>query len=102
MTNGNVAGASASGGKKLVQSAMTNGNVASANDQSGAKQLTVTYKGGQKKITVPSTAPIVAFQPADKSAAKPGAKVFIIAADAGGKLTAEMVAVGKNGVTPPM
>lgn len=97
MTNGNVAGA-----KKRVESTMTNANVESASSQSGAKEITVTYKGGQKKITVPPTAPIVAFKPADQSALKQGAKVFIIAASDKGKLTAAMVAVGKNGVTPPM
>lgn len=102
MTNGNVAGASASGGEKRVASTMTNANVESTNSQSGAKEITVSYKGGQKKITVPPTAPIVVFQPADKSALKQGAKVFIIAATDSGKLTAAMVAVGKNGVTPPM
>lgn len=102
MTNGNVAASSSSGGGKLVQSSMTNGNIESTDSNSRAKEITVSYKGGQQKITVPPTAPIVAFQPADKSAIKQGAKVFIIAADNGGELTAAMVAVGKNGVTPPM
>lgn len=101
MTNGNVAVA-ASGGEKRVQSTMTNANVASASSQSGGKEITVTYQGGQKTIVVPPTVPIVAFQPADKSALKQGAEVFIIASNDNGKLTAAMVAAGKNGVTPPM
>lgn len=102
MTNGSVASSSASGGPGLVQSSMTNGNIESAQSQSGEKQITVTYKGGQKVITVPATVPVVTYRKADKSALKQGAHVFVVAAKVDGKLTAKVIAVGKNGITPPM
>ena len=57
---------------------------------------------GKQTILVPPTAPIVAFQPADRSAVMTGAHVFIKASEDGGKTTADFVAVGKEGLTPPM
>ena len=69
----------------------------------GGKAITVTYgSGGQQEITVPPTAPIVEFEPADKSVVKPGAAVFANATKDGETLTARAVAVGKDGVVPPM
>ncbi len=102
MTNGNVASASNAGAAKDVSSAMTNGNVQSATDQSGAKKLTVTYKGGQKTIVVPPTAPIVTFKPADRSIVTTGAPVFVNAIRDGSTIKAGFVGVGENGVKPPM
>jgi len=109
MTNGTVktsgAGASAGGAPK-VKSSMTNATVASSNAGSGSggeRTLTVTYdKDGSKTIVVPPKAPIVAFDPADKSILTPGAKIFVVAAKDGAKLEGKLVAVGKDGLTPPM
>jgi hypothetical protein len=102
MTNGNVAAVSggATGGK--VSSTMTNGNVAATKSSDGVKRLTVTYKGGQQTILVPPTAPIVKFAPGMKADAVTGARVFIKASETDGKITAGAVAVGVDGVTPPM
>ncbi|MBW4035291.1 MULTISPECIES: hypothetical protein [Acidiphilium] len=102
MTNGNVAAVSggAAGGK--VSSTMTNGNVAATKSSDGVKRLTVTYKGGQQTILVPPTAPIVKFAPGMKADAVTGAHVFIKASESDGKITAGAVAVGVDGVTPPM
>lgn len=107
MTNGTVTEGTSSEGKTLASSSMTNGTIQSADDlsgdsESGGKQITVTYEGDQKQITVPPTAPIVAFRKADESALKQGAQVFLVAATGDGKLTAKVIAVGKNGVNPPM
>lgn len=102
MTNGNVAAASSADGARKVSSTMTNGNVQSASEQSGAKRITVTYKGGKETILVPPTVPVVTLQPADRSAVTQGARVFIVAANDNGHLTANFVAVGKDGVKPPM
>ena len=102
MTNGTVQAEAPMGGPAEVNTAMTNGNVQAASDQGGAKRLTVTYNGGQQTILVPPTAPIVAFQPADRSVAMKGAHVFIHASEAAGQQTADFVAVGKDGLTPPM
>jgi hypothetical protein len=102
MTNGTVEVASSSGPGTKVNTTMTNGDVQSASERSGAKRITVTYNGGKQTILVPPTAPIVAFQPAEHSAVITGAHVFIKASEDGGKATADFVAVGKDGLTPPM
>lgn len=102
MTNGNVEATAAAGGSRQVNSAMTNGNVDTATDKSGVKELTVSYNGGKQTIIVPPTAPIVTFQPADKSAVKQGETVFVSATEDGGKVIARFVAVGTPGVNPPM
>ena len=81
---------------------MTNGDVQSASEHGATKQLTVTYNGGQQTILVPPTAPIVALQPAERPAITPGAHVFIRASADGDKATADLVAVGKDGLVPPM
>lgn len=60
------------------------------------------YNGGKQTILVPPTAPIVAFQPADRSAVMTGAHVFIGASDDDGNPTAAFVAVGNGGLAPPM
>lgn len=100
MTNGTVK--SGSGGSK-VKSSMTNATVEKSESSGGDKTLTVTYDKDQSKtIVVPSKAPIVAFEKADKSILKPGGKIFVVAAEDGGQLTAKLAGVGKDGVTPPM
>ena len=95
----------AGGGGPVVKSSMTNATVASSDAGSGGgeRTLTVTYdKDGSKTIVVPPKAPIVAFEPADKAILTPGAKIFVVAAKDGGKLDGKLVAVGKDGLTPPM
>ena len=86
------------------QSMMTNGNVEQAVTDVNGQTLTLKYKDGEKKVTVPSDAPIVAFAPGDKSDLKPGVKIFIVAAkkQADGSLQAPRIAYGKDGLTPPM
>jgi hypothetical protein len=102
MTNGTIETASPSGPAPKVNSTMTNGDIQSASTQGGTKQITVTYNGGKQTILVPPTAPIVALQPAERPAVTPGAHVFIRASEDGGTATADFVAVGKDGLTPPM
>ena len=54
-------------------------------------------------MVVPSTA-IVTYLPGDKSELKPGAKVFISAANKkeDGTLETAAISVGRDGITPPM
>lgn len=105
MTNGTVkAGlpATASDAPR-VKSAMTNGTVKAAG--SGTERtLTLDYGKGQSiQVLVPPQAPIVTFEAADKAALSAGAKAFVVVArEDDGKLTARRVAVGKDGLTPPM
>jgi transglutaminase/protease-like cytokinesis protein 3 len=101
MTNGTVSHASMNASTN--QNAMTNGNVSSAgNNQRGGKQITVSYNGQKEQVWVPASAPIVKLNQASHSVLKKGAKVFVIAKQNNGQWVAKMVAVGKNGLKPPM
>lgn len=86
------------------KSTMTNAAVAEAVKQVDGQTLTLKYKEGEKKITVPTDAPIVAFAPGDKADLKAGAKIFVVAAtrQPDGTLQAARINVGKDGLTPPM
>ena len=77
MTNANVKAISTRQAAPRVSSTMTNGSVATAAAKGGVRLLTVTYKGGQRSILVPPTAPIVAFVPGPQSIVRPGAPVFV-------------------------
>jgi hypothetical protein len=84
-------------------SMMTNATVAEVVAVGPSRRLTLRYKDGEKTIVVPATAPIVTFEPGDRSMLKPGAHVLLTATRApDGSLTAARVAVGKDGLVPPM
>jgi len=90
-------------------SSMTNGNVGSVTDGVGSvaaaqgRMLTVDYKGGKQQIFVPQSVPIVAFAEGSIAQLVPGAHVFAFTMKAAnGRLMAGQVAVGLNGVVPPM
>src|SRR5882762_1019975 len=88
----------------MPNSTMTNATVAQMVKGVSGDEITLKYKDGEKKIVVvPSTA-IVTYVPADKSELKPGAKIFIAAANKkeDGTLEAATVSVGRDGITPPM
>jgi hypothetical protein len=84
-------------------SMMTNGNVGQTVVATDGQVLTVKYKDGEKKITVPPDAPIVTFATGDKSELKPGAAIFVAAAkpQPDGTLQAPRIGVGR-GIVPPM
>jgi hypothetical protein len=85
------------------QSTMTNANVEQVVSAVDGRTLTLKYKDGEKKITVPANAPIVTYVPGDKSDIKPGAKVFIVAVkQADGTLQGRAWRIGRDGLTPPM
>ena len=66
------------------------------------KAVDVTYKGGEKKITIPSNIPIVGLVPSEHSDIEPGAHVFVpTEKQPDGTLLAGAVLFGK-GVVPPM
>jgi hypothetical protein len=100
MTNGSVAAIADSAGVASARSTMTNGSVAAATAKNGAKQLKVTYQGGEQTIVVPPTAPIVNLLPGAMSDLKPGAIVFVNAIADGGNTTAKLILVGTAGVAP--
>lgn len=81
---------------------MTNGAVGALAGTSG-RTLTVKYQGGERKVIVPEGTPVVAFEPADRSIIKPGARALVIAPKgADGTQAAVFLVVGENGVNPPM
>lgn len=83
-------------------SSMTNGTVGSLVATSG-RTITITYKGGEKKVFIPDDVPIVTYEPADRSALVPGANVLVNGTRAAdGTVTAVSISVGKNGLVPPM
>jgi hypothetical protein len=100
MTNGNVSAVSTS--VPNVNSTMTNGDVAASQSQGGVTHLVVTYKGGQQDVLVPPSAPIVTFRPGTQALLGKGEDVFIKATQTGSSLVANTVAVGVDGVKPPM
>ena len=102
MTNGTVNTATPAGDDKVVNSTMTNGTVLSAGEAGGAKQITVTYKGGKQIILVPPTVPVVTYERGEKSDVAPGSAVIVSGINQDGKVTANVVAVGIDGVKPPM
>jgi hypothetical protein len=84
------------------QSSMTNGTVGSLVAANG-RTITITYKGGEKRVVVPDDVPIVTYEPADRAALTPGANVLINGTRAAdGTVTAGSVSVGKDGLVPPM
>jgi hypothetical protein len=83
-------------------SMMTNATIANKVQGVDGETVTVNYKGGEKKITIPTNVPIVALVVADKSDITPGANVFVpTEKQADGTLLSGAVLFGK-GVVPPM
>ena len=81
---------------------MTNGEA--GNPVTGVDGLTlmVKYKGGEKKLLVTPSTPIVQYQVSDASALKPGAAISINAATKkpDGTFETNRINVGLNGVVP--
>lgn len=100
MTNGNVSSVSAAAPD--VNSSMTNGDVSAAKPEGGVTHLVVTYKGGRQDVVVPPTAPIVTFAPGSQALLAKGGVVFVRATQTASGLVADAVAVGVDGVKPPM
>ena len=84
-------------------SMMTNATVANAVNAVDGQTVTVTYKGGEKKIDIPANVPVVAVVPASKDDIAPGAIVFVpTERQSDGSLHSGAVLFGKDGVVPPM
>jgi len=87
-------------------STMTNGMVTAMVETGNGRELTLSYKDGSKegmqRVVVPANTPIVTSQAGDRSLLVVGEYAFIaatVAAD--GKMTAQRLQVGKDGVRPP-
>ena len=85
------------------KSSMTNGALNTRVGGVDGDELTVSYKGGEKKIRLPADAPIVAFAPGDKANLKPGAAAIVRGVKAeDGAIDAGAVLIGRDGLVPPM
>lgn len=85
------------------KSTMTNATVSNAVKDVNGRTVTLSYPGGEKKISIPDGTPIVTFAPATPADLKPGATVFVPAKRGdNGALSTGFVVVGTNGVVPPM
>ncbi len=84
-------------------SMMTNATVSNAVKGIEGQTITVTYKGGEKKIDVPANVPVVTIGSGTKEEIKPGAIVFVpTMRQADDSLKGGAVLFGKDGVVPPM
>jgi hypothetical protein len=91
MTNGTVGGMAHAGG--------TVGTV----NGSGDLTLTVNDGSGEKTVLVPSSVPVVSYAPGSTAELVPGAQVLIFPLkNADGSLAVGRIAVGKDGLVPPM
>jgi hypothetical protein len=88
----------------MPNSTMTNATVAQVVKGVEGDEIALKYKDGEKKIHVAPDTVIVTYVPGDRSELKPGAKIFIAAANKkeDGALEAAAVSVGRDGITPPM
>jgi hypothetical protein len=82
---------------------MTNARISAVVQAAAARELTLTWKDGSRKLLVPDGTPIVTAVNADRSFLKPGEYVYLNAeAAADGGLTAVgRIQVSKDGVRPP-
>lgn len=88
------------------QSTMTNATIADMNavsvDKVDGRMLTLKWAGGTKKVFVPASAPVVSFEPADRSAIVPGASCMLFATKKDdGSLATTSVNIGKDGLKIP-
>jgi hypothetical protein len=81
---------------------MTNGEAGNPVTGVDGLAVMVKYKGGEKKIVVSPTTPIVQYQVSDSSILKSGAAVSIVAATkkADGSFETNRINVGINGAIP--
>lgn len=84
-------------------SMMTNATVAQVVGIDQGRRMTLKYKDGEQTILVPPDVPIVTFEPGSREMLVPGAHVILTATlRPDGSLAASRVAVGKDGLVPPM
>jgi hypothetical protein len=83
-------------------STMTNGMVTAVAVAGNGRELTLSYKDGAQRVVVPANIPIVTAQAGDRSLLVVGEYAFIAATVApDGRITAQRLQVGKDGVRPP-
>jgi hypothetical protein len=83
------------------KSTMTNANVTSVVTATSGRELSLSYKGGTSKVTVPANVPVVTPVPASKADLVAGKQVFIVVTPgANGVYDAHVLFVEKDGLVP--
>ena len=77
---------------------MTNATVVAVTSAEGGKTLTMDYKGGEQKVMVAPTTPIVAMQAGKLADLRPGMAVTVMVQGD----TALAIMTGKGGAKPPL
>jgi hypothetical protein len=91
------------GGAGNTMTNATVSTVVAAKADARGRMLTLTYPGGDKQVLVPSSVPVVAFAPGDRSLVKAGNHVLVQATKtADGSYGAERITIGRDGLVPPM
>jgi hypothetical protein len=81
---------------------MTNATVAEAVKDANGPMLTLAYKGGQRKVTIPDGTTILAIASATRDDLKSGAGISVQGMSSGENMvTADAVRVGLSGAIPP-
>lgn len=84
-------------------SMMTNATIAHVESVDGGSRMTLNYRDGEKIVVVPPGTPIVTFEPGGREMVVPGAHVIFTATiKPDGSLATSRLAVGKDGLVPPM
>lgn len=82
---------------------MTNATVSAVQDADQSRRMTLTYKGGEKVVTVAPGVPVVQMEAGDRGLLVAGAHIsFNAGAQADGSLSTDRITVGKNGSVPPL
>jgi hypothetical protein len=83
------------------KSTMTNANVTSVVTATSGRELSLSYKGGTNKVTVPANVAVVTPVPASKADLVPGKQVFVVATPgANGVYDAQVLFVEMDGLVP--
>lgn len=83
-------------------STMTNATVDQLKQNENDLELSVQFKGGQKKIHVENGTPIVSIKPGDRKLLTPGAFVMITAIKKENQWSIIRINAGRDGFRPPM
>lgn len=82
---------------------MTNATVENVVTAINDRVLTLRYDGGEQRVRIPDSAPIVMLTPSNHGALKPGEHVsFNATKQPDGVITAARVTVGVDGLIPPL
>ncbi len=85
----------------IPDSMMTNATLDATAQVGAGTELVLKNKDGEQKILVTPQTEYYTFGPGTRADLKPGESIFTGAAQKDGKLVAQRVTVGKDGVNPP-